>query len=328
MIVPDDLRAALDLVTEPDSLRVPRGFSGMAEETLESAGSWTRHERIQGFGIAARRVRGRVTGEVSLKVYVDHKVPLAELAQPAPRRVAIPWVRRPLPVDVEAIGTLHLQQALQGVIRPPQPGCAIATAGMTPGSFGCVVRDVAEGGGTYILSAAHVIAGRGFGPSGRPVLQPGTDTGPSGVVAHLARWGALQFTNDSFPNLFDAAVAVVTGPVISDIHILGKPKGFSSIVTKNMPVKKCGATTGHTEGIVLDPHFRCAFFYPQKDGTTARAGFKNQVLCSKFTEPGDSGAAVLNSEGKVVGLVIGGAQGGSVFSPIIPILERLEITIS
>ena len=57
-------------------------------------------------------------------------------------------------------------------------------------------------------------------------------------------------------------------------------------------------------------------------------GFVDQVLCTRYTKPGDSGSLVLDKEsGKAVGLHFAGANGGSVFSPIDDVLEALGVTL-
>ena len=58
---------------------------------------------------------------------------------------------------------------------------------------------------------------------------------------------------------------------------------------------------------------------------SAPSGFIDQVLCTRYTDGGDSGSLVLQ-EGtdRLVGLHFAGASGGSVFSPIRPILRRVR----
>jgi hypothetical protein len=49
------------------------------------------------------------------------------------------------------------------------------------------------------------------------------------------------------------------------------------------------------------------------------------VLCSRYTDGGDSGSIVVDTDsGKIVGLHFAGANGGSVFSPIQPVMTELK----
>ena len=60
--------------------------------------------------------------------------------------------------------------------------------------------------------------------------------------------------------------------------------------------------------------------------TTASAvwDLSNQVLCSRYSSPGDSGSLVVDKKTKrAVGLHFAGAPHGSVFSPIGEVLKAL-----
>ena len=227
--------------------------------------------------------------------------------------------------------------AVGGVFRPAIPGCSVATPGRQPGTFGCVVRDTSTAGSYYILSAAHVIANSTFDPLGLPVFQPGGSAEPGSVIGILTRWGALQFTPDTFPNLFDAAVARVQKEhVRPEIHGIGRPRGVTTTYAKGTKVRKCGTTTGVTYGVVEDPNYHCYFYYTDPSGNTHRAGFQQQILCvatpqnghRPFSEGGDSGSVVLDDEDRVVGLIVGAGAGGTIVSPIAPILHALKVFLA
>ena len=87
-----------------------------------------------------------------------------------------------------------------------------------------------------------------------------------------------------------------------------------------MKIVKVGRTTGKTFGVIHDVHFRFAFTY---EGV-GRVGFRDQVLCTRYSAPGDSGSLVLDRKSKrAVGLHFASAPQGSVFSPIDAVLEAL-----
>ena len=57
-------------------------------------------------------------------------------------------------------------------------------------------------------------------------------------------------------------------------------------------------------------------------------GFINQVLCTRYTDKGDSGSLVVEkATGRAVGLHFAGAEGGSVFSPIDEVLKTLDVRL-
>jgi len=88
-----------------------------------------------------------------------------------------------------------------------------------------------------------------------------------------------------------------------------------------MAIVKVGRTTGLTHGEVRDVNFRFVLDY----GDAGIVGYTDQVFCTRYSAPGDSGSLVLEeATGKAVGLHFAGANGGSVFSPIRPILRAVR----
>jgi hypothetical protein len=221
----------------------------------------------------------------------------------------------------------RLHSSYQEPVRPLIPGYAVANPGNSFGTIGCVVKPTGFAGPFYILSAAHVIAWNTYGHEGLAVVQPGVHGQPERTVASLKRWGALHFSHTEYLNLFDAAIAEVTEEIRPEIPEIGRPLGYSATITKGMRLRKCGATTALSAGAVREENYKCFFPYRTPSGGKVYAGFYNQILCEKISEPGDSGAAVVNDAGRIVGLVVGTADGGTVVSRIVPILSRLGVTL-
>jgi hypothetical protein len=103
------------------------------------------------------------------------------------------------------------------------------------------------------------------------------------------------------------------------IQEIGTIAGVAQAVCYEV-VRKRGVTTGLTQGVVVDVMF---------DGTNILinpcAEFPN------FTQPGDSGAVIVNAENKVIGLLIGSSRTDAtkgVAHHIKPVLSELNITIA
>ncbi|MDQ6860244.1 MAG: S1 family peptidase, partial [Verrucomicrobiota bacterium] len=144
----------------------------------------------------------------------------------------------------------------------------------------------------------------------------------------LAEFVPFQFTATTFPNLVDAALAKVRRQdVTSAIRLIGVPKGVSTVLRRGMQVQKTGRTTDHTFGIIKDINLRSSMTYKKPGGGTGRAGFFDQVLCTRYTAGGDSGSAVLNMSGKVVGLHYAGSPTTSLFNKIARVRAALGIEI-
>ena len=88
-----------------------------------------------------------------------------------------------------------------------------------------------------------------------------------------------------------------------------------------------GWTSGQTKGQIVDIDFHKAFPIRTKDGTDRLAGFRAQVLCTHYAEPGDSGAAVVTTSRMLVGFHLGGSDSHGVFSRALPALRSLSVDL-
>lgn len=137
--------------------------------------------------------------------------------------------------------------------------------------------------------------------------------------------------NEGLPNLVDAAIAQVRNPeeVTAAVRLIGIPTGYSLYVRRGMNVYKSGRTTDYTVGEIRDIDYRLQMWYKRPDGsgTTGRVGLRDQVLCTRYTAPGDSGAAVFNISGRVVGLHFAGSSSTSIFNRIGNVLDLLDLEL-
>jgi hypothetical protein len=267
---------------------------------------------------------------LSLKVYVREKVPQSRLTaeQAVPKLLDLAGIGR-VPIDLEEIGEVT-PEVLKGPLRPVPGGYSIGHTAVKGGSIGCLVHRGGDSGSLFVLGCSHVLAASGTRQQGDIVLQPGpSDGGTDGdALAKLAEWVPFDFSGQ-YVNRIDAAIA---GPVTSaecraDIALIGLvPRGVRP-VKDHMRVQKVGRTTHHTWGRVKDTHFRTTIEYPQPGGETGKARFRDLVLCTRYTEMGDSGALVLDEDGHAVGLHFAGTQVTSIFSPIQFVLDALNVDL-
>jgi hypothetical protein len=327
-----DLKRALDILTEGGQAPMSNEFRLEAVEVHEKSKPWTMGDNIQGLGIAERITAGKKLDELALKVYVDRKLPKSRIDNPVPSKLDLPGVGRTIETDVEEIGRVELE-ANTARHRPAMPGCGLGHFEVSVGTFGCLVRKRGEPDNLYVLSNSHVLANQGVCKAGDVVLQAGKNDGglnPDDVLCELAEWVPFQFADEGFPNLVDAAIARVRNPeeVTSFVNQIGVPQGVSTVVRRGMLVRKSGRTTDLTIGQIKDVDYRLPMFYKTADGEgTGRAGLRDQVLCTRYTAPGDSGSAVFNMQGKIVGLHFAGSSSTSIFNKIGHVLEALGIEI-
>jgi hypothetical protein len=323
-----ELRTALSVIT---------GTEADEDAGVGAAGEpWAYGPGIQGFGIGRRIRGGRLLPEQVVRVYVDRKVPYEEMDSEhrIPRSIKVPGIRQPVPIDVFTVGQLELESGDR--IRPIASGCGIGGGGEVEGTLGLFVRRRDDtDGALHFLSNAHVVAQNGFGTVDQDeVLQPCARSGgrsPDDLIGILNEFAPLRFSDRGFPNFVDAAIARVTPTdreISRFIPLLGEPRGTSNQIRERMTIRKFGARTGFTTGTVIDPDAEVAFGYAHRDGGVRRAGFRNVVLCTNYSLGGDSGAAILNEAGEVVGLHIGGSDRGSVFCRIRHVFSLLRLTLA
>ena len=341
--VEKSIEHVLDLISGPRLRRVrparlrkrlaaaSKGFAkeaAPAETEISRAANHMRRivqtDNVVGIGISEKVSGGKATGIIALTFYVERKKSKAKLsaAEMVPPEVPATAMNPTIITDVKAIGRLRPQ--LNARRKPFQPGNSIGHVDATAGTLGAVVS---RNGELYILSNSHVLALAGTAKRGDEIVYPGVFDGgalTADLVAKLARF--KKFTRGAaFVNRVDCAIAKPTaerlGDLLAEIRGLGLPAHRTIKPVRGMKVVKVGRTTGKTTGKIQDVHFRFTLDY---EGSVGEVGFTDQVLCTRYTDDGDSGSLVLDKASKrAVGLHFAGAEGGSVFSPIDDVLKAL-----
>jgi hypothetical protein len=336
-----ELKLALEFVSEGERAVVPRGqarevfstesFRAETRRIRQKARPWTQGPGIQGLGLGEKVTDGKVEDSLALRVYVEKKKPLSKVTNKVPKRVHVPEVGA-FPTDVLEIGRVEVESFRERV-RPAMPGCGLGHPDVTVGTFGCLVRRRTDPDRLYILSNSHVLADEGLASIGDPILQPGPADGGGSQdrLARLSEFQPFTFTRVGYPNLVDAAIAeVAPSRVSAAIRILGvPPAGLGRVIRRGMQVQKVGRTTDQTVGLVRDVDYRFSLSYKDPAaGRRSRAGFRDQVLCSRYTAGGDSGSLVLNMRRYALGLHFAGSPSTSIFSPLRDVFDLLDLELA
>lgn len=303
------------------------------QAAVTQARSWIAGPNIVGTGASFKQVAGTSTQVYSLRVYVERKVLLQDLtpSQRVPPEVVLPGLPDPVPTDVLEIGLPRLQ-TLSTMQRPALPGYSVGLLGAETGTLGCFVAKTNTPTIPLVLSNSHVLAQSGVSAPGQPIVQPGPGDGgtATSTIGELLFAVPFDFTA-GFNNLCDAALASInTGIEVSNaIPTIGTPKSPSSVENLKVgdTIQKTGRTTGHTTGVIQDLHFQTTMFYPEPSGGSGNAGFREQVLCSVYSDSGDSGSLVCDTDSTAVGLHWAGSTSASIFSPIQFVFQQLEIQL-
>ncbi len=315
-------------------------------------GAKEKHERrllkkpnVVGVGVGKKIVKGQVTEEPAVVVFVERKLPEAQLR----KRDVIPKVVEDVKTDVvetgklKALGTVTLQRARTDRWRPAPGGVSLGHYKITAGTLGGLVR---RGGETFILSNNHVLANANDARAGDPILQPGPADGgtPADAIARLETFVAIRFdpgsgggfmgalrrfaerlgirpAASSPQNFADAALARPLQAALVVDEILGLPRtpGIAE-VEAGATVRKSGRTTGVTEGRVLAMDSTVQIDY---DGKTAT--YADQIVAGPISQGGDSGSLVLDAEGRVAGLLFAGSDTTTIVNRARRVVEALGI---
>ncbi len=311
---------AIAMITEPGlkiSARLPE---------MELARTVVDKRNTVGVGMGYRIRNGKVTNEVVLQYYVQKKRRARELpaAEAVPPKLEV--AGEAVPTDVIEVGKVVPEKL--ATRKPLQPGHSIGHVNVTAGTFGALVT---KGKAYHALSNSHVLAQSGKAQKGDKILYPGKADGgksPADVVGKLSTVKKFT-TGGAYVNVIDAASAALDAKAIAakglkaDIKGLGIPKGMTK-AKLGMQVTKTGRTTGTTTGKVIGIAARLQINYP-----VGLVGFRDQVLCTRYTEGGDSGSLVLDKKTKkAVGLHFAGSPGkSSFFNPIDRVLSGLGVKL-
>ena len=210
----------------------------------------------------------------------------------------------------------------------------IASARGIPGVAGTLVRDRA--GAVCLIANHHVVFGGGAA-AGDPVWGiPGDTAGDGGAVClGLARSGMIcRVTYEREACFVDCALIELRRDArfpawLHSVIFSGAWPSRVARAASGMPVMKNGPTTGLTEGVVVDAAYSDAPFIEGREWTaTGQLLVDSRDPELNFSGQGDSGSALLNAEGCIVGLVWGASMHGQgIACPIEPVLDCLSVSL-
>lgn len=212
------------------------------------------------------------------------------------------------------------------LVRPANPGVSIGHYKGARGTFGAVVYDK-KTHNPLILSNNHVLANTSLADKPKAkvndlIVQPAKTDGKNRALGRLEKYAALN----SYPkaNIVDCAVArpIIGDNIEPEILEIGRINGTTKAKI-GMKIRKSGRTTGLTTGEIKAVGATIKVNYG--DGLFLK--FVDQIVASPMSEPGDSGALVVDRNNKAVGLLFAGSNKSTIINPIQPVLDYLGITV-
>jgi hypothetical protein len=275
--------------------------------------AWPNVERV---AIGWKERRGKVSGRMSVKVYVREKLadPAKHVRLPRFADVLLPTVgdhykKLRIPTDVVWHVPARFCAAPGDFLDPIMGGALIAVPGLETGTVACMVANAA--GQRFALTAGHVIqAIQGPVPINIAVMQPPGAPPPPippGASPLMGRT-AGGFFGDTVQGFVDFALINLTGrngvsAALDNIPGNGPVLTTAFIVNNHLAVSKFGAVTGRTAAVFagLVPSIVI-------EGVTVTNVFEFVGESGRdFGKRGDSGALVIStsagSNGGLVGLL-------------------------
>jgi len=329
----------------------PRGIARLGFSRSVAAAGALAGEHVHAVGVGRKVVRGRVSKDLAIRLYVIQKLP-RKLIRSAD---FIPGDYDGIPTDVIETPAAFLQPAKKRRVpratssactdrrqekqRPIVAGTSAAHRNVTAGTIACFCTSTHPDDPpdrTYVLSNNHVFADVNQGQAGDELYQPGRADGGTAEdrFALLARFGTIRL--DGVDNRVDAAIGAMLPDVKfrPEICSIGALAGHER-AAEGMRVRKHGRTTGYTEGVVTDIYYDVIVGMDHADPSVT-ATFANQVRIER-TAPypaiglgGDSGSLVVHGDkAKAVGLYFAGPESGAygIANPIEEVLQDLQIAL-
>lgn len=208
-------------------------------------------------------------------------------------------------------------------------GSQLVNARGTPGSlaFLAITRHDRT---PVIVSAHHVLFGGGASAGGAVFA--------ADRATRAARWRRVGRTlygrsgivrHNGTSAYVDCAVAAIEWPELAARVLSATPvtNVSAAALAPGDRVVKVGAATGSTEGVVVDVSHRVAALGHRTFDAPGQLLVRSTVRGHPFAAEGDSGAAVWNRDGDVVGVLWAAtAAGEGIASPIEPVLYVLHVT--
>jgi len=277
-----------------------------------NADNLLKKNNVCGTAVGEKWVDGKPTGEEAVLVFVQKKFSKTGLFMKYSADELIPENIDGVPTDVIEVGNIVKQAGFKQRVRPIVPGYSCGHGGITAGTMGGFFYD--ENNDPVMLSNNHVAANENNAKIGDLIYQPGPiDSRSRQSIGKLKKFVKINKNN----NIQDSAITqidpeLIFGNMVSPIYpvINQGASGFGDAKV-NMPVQKCGRTTGYTTGRVIGLNGTFTIEYD-----FGPAKFNKCVILSAMSKGGDSGSIIYDMSMKAVGLLFAGSAKVTLANPM------------
>lgn len=298
-------------------------------------------------GMGKEEVEGQRTGKETLTALVAEKKPESELEE----KDKIPKEVDGVKTDVIEAGRIEIENEYPvrpGQIetetrdietnqkhRPYPQGSSIGHPDITAGTAGLLMWKRAEkevGDQTIVypepvgVSNNHVVANSNKAEVGDIILQPGKYDGGKEIdgeytVGQLEGYVPIEKED----NLFDIGWYSLKEERIANSFVLGMgvPTEKATVEKGDLAKKGNTRTTGYREGEVIMTDARVNVKFP--DGIKE---FEDQIITKSISRGGDSGSAVFNDKGEIIGVLNAGSSRVTIVNKIDHILDETPLHLN
>lgn len=313
------LQRALDLLLkrkQSRSAKINREWARVRRENQH----WLGDSGVTGIGVASKVSRDTDIGELAIRVFVSEKANVTcESPSWIPPTLRLPGVSNVVPIDVVEAGSLIPQNAICGD--------AISEERRTSwGTLGCLVEAEGELSGQLLaLTCNHVLPGA-TGAQVDWLGFPGSHDAKRFRLGHVLQRSSLRpaSASERYPNRYEVAFVTVSELAAHDaIREIGPPVGLRvSPPAVGESLRLWGAKSGFCKGLVTHVNQNHMLSIGGVD-----YGFQGLVHHSATTDEGDSGAAVLDAQNRIVGLHMGHVSCAAIMMPIGSIVRRYGLRL-
>lgn len=312
------IRRALQLLLGRRRPTAPAARAALTRARKAAAG-WLGSPEIVGIGAGYRTTGGVAHSEPAIVVHVTAKKPADALpAGRIPPVLRLPGVAGVIPIDVVE-GSAIIPHAFR---------CGEALASeQSPewGTLGCLVVAPDLSSEALVLTCAHVLDAPVPGKVVGLGFPGGTDNPRTALGTLILREAPLASTvEDPWPNLYELALVRPSADIDETPSHGEAPVGFRKTpLAEREPVMLFGAKSGRLAGKVTQLDYN-----GRVESGGQSFGYSGLVLLDTPTQPGDSGAVVMDLQRRIVGLHMGSiGSGEAVMIPIAPILRRFNLRL-
>ncbi|MCH7662082.1 MAG: hypothetical protein IH933_16405 [Euryarchaeota archaeon] len=281
---------------------------------------------VVGTAIGKKRVEGRKTDETCIVVFVDEKLPDAQLTDKEIIPETVECDGETLATDVQQVGevtALEVQPSQESErterLRPAPGGVSIGHPEITAGTMGSTLLEN-EDGESVVLTNAHVAAPE-VANEGDPIYQPGPEDGgeEGDEIGELREWSEISSEE---PNTSDSAlVSVDPDDIDEEILGIGPLVDFSEPdIESDDEYVKSGRTTGVETGELRgrDTRIEVGGFGPEP------VIFEGVDTFTSMGDPGDSGSLIGIGDGELTAtnLLFAGSDDATIAIPTSSLFEE------